>query len=155
MLLDLFWAEPSTGIRILQQAANIVHCTLLFSTNDNISNHPNHPPIKITLPSLESLVLRNPHTRTTGETVRGFLAALVAPALLRLEIPEAFLEQNPVDSLASFISTSNCKCVREINITERTLRMSRGAYETTYRVIFPSIQFSFEYDNDSSDEESD
>ncbi|KAF8178185.1 hypothetical protein K438DRAFT_1281351 [Mycena galopus ATCC 62051] len=77
------------------------------------------------------------------EGTRGFLAILVVPALYRLEVQEKILGRNPIDSLASFITTSGCKLLQEIRITGSTKR--RTAVEYDFRAAFPSIPtISFE-----------
>ncbi|KAJ7812238.1 hypothetical protein B0H14DRAFT_2857315, partial [Mycena olivaceomarginata] len=121
---------------ILQHATRLVHCD------------PD-----IILPSLEVLLLSNPDD--VG-AITGLLATFVVPALLRLEIPESFLGSDigpdPLDSLTSFISTSDCK-IQEILITKRPSRLCFPESEDKYRAAFPSVpKFSFEY-NESDDED--
>jgi hypothetical protein len=91
----------------------------------------------IILPSLESLVLKDPGTLP----LTGYLHTFIVPALRRLEISERSLELRPIDplkSLALFTSKSGCK-LQELCITGQ-----RTVSKHSYRREFPSIQmFSF------------
>ncbi|KAF8178169.1 hypothetical protein K438DRAFT_1844693 [Mycena galopus ATCC 62051] len=118
----------STCLRILQQTTRLVHCFLRLSEMHDSRSAG----INITLPSLKSLALAS---YARGPGAAGFLAAIVVPALHRLEFQERFFTPNPVDSLASFIATSDCKLLQEIHITG----MSRIVSDDDYRAAFPSI----------------
>jgi hypothetical protein len=135
---------------ILQHATRLVHCDLSFWVSGYAHTHTGP---SIILPSLEVLLLSNPDD--VG-AITGLLATFVVPALLRLEIPESFLGSDigpdPLDSLTSFISTSDCK-IQEILITKRPSRLRFPESEYKCRAAFPSVlKFSFEY-NESDDED--
>jgi hypothetical protein len=80
--------------------------------------------------------------------VIGFLETLIVPALRSLEIPEQFLEPNPIELLAAFISKSGCK-LEEVEITG-----PRAVPESSYLKAFPSIP-RFLFTNEESSDESD
>ncbi|KAJ7860603.1 hypothetical protein B0H14DRAFT_3863718 [Mycena olivaceomarginata] len=139
---------------ILQHTTRLVHCDLSFWVSGYTHLHTGP---SITLPSLEVLLLSNP---VGVGAMKGLLATFVVPALLRLEIPESFLGSDigsdPLDSLTSFISTSDCK-IQEILITKRPSRLRFPESEDEYRAAFPSVpKFSFEYnESDDDDDERD
>jgi hypothetical protein len=135
---------------ILQHTTRLVHCDLSFWVSGYTHLHTGP---SIILPLLEVLLLSNP---VGVGAMKGLLATFVVPALLRLEIPESFLGSDigsdPLDSLTSFISTSDCK-IQEILITKRPSRLRFPESEDKYRAAFPSVpKFSFEY-NESDDED--
>jgi hypothetical protein len=150
--LTLYSIEPSKWASILQHTTRLVDCNQSFWVMSD--THPHTGP-NIVLPSLEVLLLRSD---PESGAVTGLLATLVVPALLRLEIPESFLASdigsNHLDSLTSFISTSDCK-IQEIHITKRPSRLR--FLESEYRAAFPSVpKFSFDYDeSDDNDDERD
>ncbi|KAJ7659340.1 hypothetical protein DFH06DRAFT_1297433 [Mycena polygramma] len=111
---------------ILRQTTNLLHCELdLYSESALPADEP-----VLSFPFLELLVL----TAIDDYSVADCLPLFVAPALRRLELAECFLGSNPLDSLASFISTSGCN-LKELCITgERTVR------EDAYTAAFPSIE---------------
>jgi hypothetical protein len=85
-----------------------------------------------------------------GGLITNLLGTFILPALRSLEIPEEFLESNPVASLSGFVSKSGCK-LEEVHITGRC-----SLPQDSYRQAFPSIRkFSFDGENDSSDSFSD
>ncbi|KAJ6472295.1 hypothetical protein C8R47DRAFT_725741 [Mycena vitilis] len=128
------------GLQILRQTTNLLHCELDLLSD---SAPPADEPV-LSFPFLESLVL----TAIDDCSVADCLPPFVAPALRRLELAECFLGANPIDSLnpldslASIISTSGCN-LKELCITgERTVR------EDAYTAAFPSIKevsFSGQY----------
>ncbi|KAJ7841551.1 hypothetical protein B0H13DRAFT_2676767 [Mycena leptocephala] len=136
--LNLLCVYPHDCVPILQQTSSLVRCKLeLF---DPYSNRPGPD---ITLPCLESLTLDQGR-----ESVIGFLETLIVPALRSLEIPEQFLEPNPIELLAAFISKSGCK-LEEVEITG-----PRAVPESSYLKAFPSIP-RFLFTNEESSDESD
>ncbi|KAJ7875458.1 hypothetical protein B0H13DRAFT_2550128 [Mycena leptocephala] len=107
--LALFYVYPNDCVPILQQTSNLVRCELrffFFDPNDNLPASSD-----ITLPCLESLILRNAGL----DSATDFLETLIVPALRSLEIPEQLLA-DPIDSLTVFISKSSCK-LEELLIT--------------------------------------
>ncbi|KAJ7894008.1 hypothetical protein B0H13DRAFT_1719420 [Mycena leptocephala] len=128
--------------RILQQTVNLVHSELGLWVNPDEEFQPGPD---ISLPRLESLVF-DPN----GDTVPGFLDALIVPALRSLNLPEPVLGSTPIDSLNSFITQSGCN-LREVCITSL-----HWVHEDSYRHAFPTIpEFSFNgaYVGETSDEE--
>ncbi|KAF8178159.1 hypothetical protein K438DRAFT_1844683 [Mycena galopus ATCC 62051] len=117
--LTLCWVEPTVCLPILQQTTRLIHCVLYLPHHDFQSAG-----ISITLPCLESLVLRNGYGVKDS---KGFLATLVVPALLRLDFQQRIFGSNPIDSLTSFISTSDCKLLQEVHMTQYT-------YKSTSRI---------------------
>ncbi|KAJ7679706.1 hypothetical protein B0H14DRAFT_3908358 [Mycena olivaceomarginata] len=157
-LLDKFTLQDAPKLRtavfnqtaVLRHTTRLVHCDLSFWVSGYTYLHTGP---SIILPSLEVLLLSNP---VVGGAMKRLLATFVVPALLRLEIPESFLASDlgsdPLDSLTSFISTSDCK-IQEILITKRPSRLRFPESEDKYRAAFPSVpKFSFEY-NESDDED--
>jgi hypothetical protein len=132
--LTLARLEPDICVPILHQTSNLVHCELsLYDWDYDDSN----PPPDVALPCLESLILKD-----REGSLPGYLDTFVVPALRSLRIPEPWLEPDPIVSLASFISKSDCK-LQELHLTE----ISESG--TTYRKAFPSIQkFSFDIRSD-------
>jgi hypothetical protein len=122
--LTLNWVFPDEFVPILQQTLNLVHCELKVC---GVVRPHSGPAIRLLC--LESLTLDNFNS--------GCLETFIVPALLNLEISESFLNANPIDSLALFISKSGCK-LQNVHIMRGTL-VTKGSY----RQAFPSIQFSF------------
>ncbi|KAF8178172.1 hypothetical protein K438DRAFT_1938871 [Mycena galopus ATCC 62051] len=138
--LTLTWVESRKCVAILQQTARLVHCVLQLSDIAGFRSAG----INIALPCLKSLNLRSHFYDDEG--TRGFLTTLVVPALHRLEVRAGVWGQNPIDSLASFITTSGCKLLQEIRITRSTTRRPILEDEFKFRAAFPSIPtISFEY----------
>ncbi|KAJ7659327.1 hypothetical protein DFH06DRAFT_1406502, partial [Mycena polygramma] len=109
---------------ILQQTVNLVHCELMVNA-DGTSQPDIH------LPRLESLVLGS-HSRF-DDPARGYLSSFIVPTLIRLQIPEVFIEPNPIRGLSAFIAKSHCK-LEELRMTgERSLSAA------FYRKHLPSI----------------
>ncbi|KAF8178183.1 hypothetical protein K438DRAFT_1844704 [Mycena galopus ATCC 62051] len=134
--LTLPWAQLTslTLRRVELGTERLVHCVLH-------AEDFRYTGIDIALPCLKSLDLRSHSYDDKG--TRGFLATLVVPALHRLEVRAGILGRNPIDSLASFITTSGCKLLQEIRITWSPKR--RTAVEDHFRAAFPSIPtISFE-----------
>ncbi|KAJ7921379.1 hypothetical protein B0H13DRAFT_1866757 [Mycena leptocephala] len=71
----------------------------------------------------------------------GFIETFIVPALRSLEIPEQYLDADPIESLKRFISKSGCK-LEELRITGQRTRPQQS-----YREAFPWIRnFSFSYE---------
>ncbi|KAF7342147.1 ATP dependent helicase [Mycena venus] len=145
--LTLRVVEPRLCFPILEKTASLVHCVLKLWPDDEPFDHLG----SISLPCLKSMVLRN---LSDDREVTDFkLTTFILPALLRLEIPEKFLGSNPINFLASFISTSGCK-LQKMRITGRTTGSSSS--EDSYLAAYPLIpSVSFEYEGEPSDDESD
>jgi hypothetical protein len=127
--LTLRYAYRRECTPVLQKTTNLVHCKLYLSATVHDEPEPD-----IVLPSLESLTFYH-----NGDTpVTGYLTTFIVPALCSLEVPEQFLEPNPIRSLKSFISKSGCS-LQEVHITGR-----RTVSEDSFRLSFPMIlKFSF------------
>ncbi|KAJ7830955.1 hypothetical protein B0H13DRAFT_2679443 [Mycena leptocephala] len=123
--LTLHYVYPKDCARVLQQTVNLVHGELGLWVNLEEDFQPGPD---ISLPRLESFVI-NPD----GDTVPGFLDALIVPALRTLHIREKFLGSSPVSFLTSFISRSGCD-LQEVRIMGRRL-----VHQDSYREAFPSI----------------
>ncbi|KAF7369328.1 F-box domain-containing protein [Mycena venus] len=141
--LTLKLVLPGECVPILQQSPNLVHCTLHLWTRSQVINHLGP---EITLPRLDSLVLKMSH----GAVVTGFLPTLIVPALRSLNCSEQVLESNLVDSLKSFISKSGCQ-MGHVRVTG----ISRVSSElNSFRDAFPSIRnFVFAGPDDTTDDE--
>jgi len=127
--LTLIRVQPNKCVSLLQQTTNLVHCQLSLDTSGGDSDLPD-----VRLPRLESLVLNVIGPRP----VTDFLECFIVPALRSLEIPELFLGSNPIDTLGSFTSKSDCK-LQEAHITG-----PRTVPGSSYSRAFPSIhKFSF------------
>ncbi|KAK7048898.1 F-box domain-containing protein [Favolaschia claudopus] len=130
--IDLPWAQLTSLMlylqrtpgfrRILRQTRHLVHCTLYcpFSDTDGLGS-------EIHLPHLEFLTF-------TGGAIKDFLGSLLAPNLQALHVPEPSLGSQPIDTLKSFISKSNCK-LKEMQIVSEAAISSEDAY----RAAFPSV----------------
>ncbi|KAJ7653703.1 hypothetical protein DFH06DRAFT_524785 [Mycena polygramma] len=126
--LTLLQAAPCDCVSILQKTSNLVHCVLdlwvLYEID--VAN--------ITLPLLESL-----RFDPTSDAQPGLLNSLVTPSLRILKLNQEFLAPSPIDSLASFISTSGCK-LQEVMIYTH-LEREEALPEESYRYAFPSMSF--------------
>ncbi|KAJ7187762.1 hypothetical protein C8R46DRAFT_1183515 [Mycena filopes] len=127
--LTLRYVFPSGCSPVLEQTPNLIFCHLNLIFDD----HPGPNPI--TLRHLTSLKLE------ALDPIPHFLHALTVPSLRGLDLPEHFLGPNPLQTLASFMSKSNCSLqeliMRENHMFPRNLRRS------TYREAFPLINVSF------------
>jgi hypothetical protein len=134
--LALLNVYPRECILVLQKTLNLVHCELeVYFDSVNV-----HPGPDIPLPYLESLVISE-----LDSPVTDFLTTFIVPALRHLEIPEDFIEPDPIQSLTGLISKSGCK-LEEVHITGQRLLP-----QDSYRQAFPSIRhFSFDNEDDSS-----
>ncbi|KAJ7818137.1 hypothetical protein B0H13DRAFT_2682936 [Mycena leptocephala] len=121
--LTLLSVAPWECVPILQKTSNLVHCELKVYFDSDGQPGPDIP--------------------------FHFLETFIVPALRSLKIPEEFLEPNPIESLARFISISGCK-LEEVHITGW-----RSLPQDSYREKFPSIlMFSFQDEEESSDSDS-
>jgi hypothetical protein len=137
--LTLLSVAPWECVPILQKTSNLVHCELKVYFDSDGQPGPDIP-----LPCLESLTLVD-----ANGSVTDFLETFIVPALRSLKIPEEFLEPNPIESLARFISKSGCK-LEEVHITGW-----RSLPQDSYRKEFPSIlMFSLQGEGVSSDSDS-
>ncbi|KAF7334527.1 F-box domain-containing protein [Mycena venus] len=106
--LTLYNVYPSECSPILQQTPNLVQCKLHVW----LERHNPHPEPNIRLPNLESLVLRN----FRSSPVLGYLQTFLVPALRSLSVPERLVRPNPIESLTSFITKSECR-LQQVRIT--------------------------------------
>ncbi|KAJ7320812.1 hypothetical protein DFH08DRAFT_1086111 [Mycena albidolilacea] len=114
---------------ILQKTPDLVH----YELHLHLFDEPSHSQgVEVTLPSLESLVLRDPDPDEYPPPFT-YLQHFIVPTLRSLQIPERFLEPDPIDALASFISKSGCKLQR-VDVTNR-----QSVPESSYRTAFPGI----------------
>ncbi|KAK7031831.1 F-box domain-containing protein [Favolaschia claudopus] len=135
-VIDLPWAQLTSLTlrirktpdfrRILRQTRRLVHCTLYCY---DVVRDPDDLGPEISLPRLESL---NISLDDDGE-MDDVLESLMVPNLEILRISEDTLRPQPIETLKSFISKSNCK-LKEIRITGAAI-----SSEEAYRVAFPSI----------------
>ncbi|KAJ7122632.1 hypothetical protein C8R43DRAFT_1032164 [Mycena crocata] len=137
--LTLTSVEPFECTPILQRTRNLVHCALtLYPSDDN----PPQPEIELHI--LESLIF------VEDAIFTDYAETFIVPALRILEIPDGFLGEDPLRSLASLISKSGCQ-IQELRITG-----TRLITKTSYREAFPSIpKLTFDLDSESEDEVSD
>ncbi|KAJ6456467.1 hypothetical protein C8R45DRAFT_1186695 [Mycena sanguinolenta] len=111
---------------ILRQMQNLVQCHL----------HPDEllhlPTPDLTLLYLPLLTLETPlpHVDT-------FLAALIVPALRRLDLQEAFLGAEPVQALKMFMAKSGCRLQQVYIIGNTKTPIER------YQLAFPFISVSY------------
>jgi len=138
-------------VPILRQATNLVRCELDLWDGDEGDHLPD-----IALPYLESLCCDGFYYTDSTDC----LAPFIVPALRSLQIPERFIQPDPINFLTAFITKSACK-LQEVRIVG-----SRLVRKGSYRRAFPSIRtffFGGEYvyvgeegvgDSDSSDLES-
>ncbi|KAJ7623935.1 hypothetical protein DFH06DRAFT_1481774 [Mycena polygramma] len=140
--LTLLRVFPSGCVPILVQTLNLVHCRLSVCFEDrNAESRPD-----ITLPSLESLALRN---YTSAFPMTDFLPSFIVPALRSLDIPEDCLQRNPIDSLTAFVSRSECR-LEKLHVIGVT-----SVPESSYGQAFPSLRkLSFGEDIETDDEDS-
>ncbi|KAK6977948.1 F-box domain-containing protein [Favolaschia claudopus] len=127
--LTLRRTHPDACLSILRAASQLVECRLRLWSQ--------HTPLGggvVVLPRLESLVFER-----KGEICRDFFQSLVTPALLRLEIPEAFLRPHSVETLKAFISKSGCT-LQSLQITELASLLSYCSYTVAFSSI-PQVSF--------------
>ncbi|KAJ6562312.1 hypothetical protein B0H19DRAFT_95704 [Mycena capillaripes] len=126
--LTLKGIYPRECIPVLQQTSELLYCRVnLYCPEDDQLPLPD-----IRLVHLETLVL----SQSGSTAITGYLETLIAPALCSLQIPEVFLDPNPIDSLTAFISKSGCD-LKSVDITG-TISIPEDS--ESYRRAFPSIQ---------------
>ncbi|KAJ6456504.1 hypothetical protein C8R45DRAFT_1034708 [Mycena sanguinolenta] len=115
---------------ILRQTTNLVRCDLLLGRYSLRHEVLDFPTPDLMLPFLHSLTLK---TTLRHMYVDDFLAALVVPALHRLDLEEIFLGDNPIAALEMFITKSGCQ-IQEVRISGKN-----PEHGGLYRQAFPSI----------------
>ncbi|KAJ6472682.1 hypothetical protein C8R47DRAFT_1221698 [Mycena vitilis] len=121
---------------ILRQTPNLHRCDLEVLSDD----HDIDPVPDITLPRLESFVMRPAYSAVTGIRIPDMF---IVPALRSLKITGSLLGLNPVAALKSFISMASCK-LGTVHITGRQSGTRNLLRE------FSTVEFSF--DDADSDE---
>ncbi|KAJ6454599.1 hypothetical protein C8R45DRAFT_599524 [Mycena sanguinolenta] len=133
-LTSLTMIYPRESSAILKQAVNLVYCHLF------VCDHDEDLVADIQLPVLESLVLA-PFMDTEDAPATDFLPALITPALRTLQVPESFLQPDPIDVLRSFILKSGCD-LQKLCITGDTRSVSEAEYRGAMRSFqIPQISF--------------
>ncbi|KAJ7510965.1 hypothetical protein B0H11DRAFT_1956774 [Mycena galericulata] len=107
---------------ILERCVNLIHCNMTASGYDSV------PRIKCA--SMKSFILGK--SSKSVERVP-YLYAFDLPALCTLHVAEEFLGEDPVSTLALFISRSGCK-LRKVHISGDV-----SISEAVYRQSFPTI----------------
>ncbi|KAJ6512559.1 hypothetical protein C8R45DRAFT_960730 [Mycena sanguinolenta] len=144
--LTLIDVQVNQCVRILTETLNLVQCTLF------LNRHPPDGPIDVdlALPCLESLTLK---TRLTAQTtVENFFQSFVVPCLHRLELEEAFLGEDPILPLESFVSKSGCR-LQEVCVRGDMLFTEREAYCQAFPSI-PTFSFPDASEGATDDDES-
>ncbi|KAJ7653700.1 hypothetical protein DFH06DRAFT_1299249 [Mycena polygramma] len=133
--LTLDHVDRDQCVRVLQQTSCLVHCKLVLQTLwTSGSGGPDITLPNITLPCLQSLVLYA--VKEVYGPTAAFFGTFITPALLSLDIAEAFLGRIPMNTLASFIERSGCQ-LEEVSIY--FLIRTRARLEMDFRAAFPSI----------------
>ncbi|KAJ7156546.1 hypothetical protein C8R43DRAFT_414649 [Mycena crocata] len=136
--LTLTAVYPEECTPILLQTGRLVDCKLALVGS---SHHGTEPDVD--LPCLESLsLIWEDNTATIG-----YLCTFKVPALRTLEVPELFLDSDPIFTLTAFTSNSGCK-LQEVYITG-----PRSTPSALYREALPSVSnFSFEFESGEDDD---
>ncbi|KAJ7623912.1 hypothetical protein DFH06DRAFT_1446584 [Mycena polygramma] len=147
--LTLLRVYPAECVPVLVQTHNLLHCRLVVCFDGTGRDAKPRP--DITLPSLESLALRN---YNIVMPVTDLLPSFIVPALRILEIPESYLGPNPVGSLTAFVSESGCR-LEELRLTG-TVSVPVSVPVRSYREALPSLRLiSFDdvgaYDGENSE----
>ncbi|KAJ7258927.1 hypothetical protein C8J57DRAFT_524224 [Mycena rebaudengoi] len=123
--IDVVRIKPAAAADILRQATAVVKfaCTLWMDTAVPGAVPP--------LIHLESLILRDDHCPPRTEKL--LLDALTAPVLRHLTISEYELGEEPLSTIATFLSRSCCS-LQSLHADKASLS------KTAYCVAFPSIQ---------------
>ncbi|KAJ7079212.1 hypothetical protein C8R43DRAFT_965894 [Mycena crocata] len=87
---------PEEATPILNESPNLRYCNLSLICDDEPKEEPD-----VTLRCLESLVLD-----WEDDSPRHYLASFVVPSLRSLEIPDYFLQPDPIRTLTAFIGKS-------------------------------------------------
>jgi hypothetical protein len=126
--LTLTCVYPEECGPILQQTSNLLYCNLrLYPVYGQSHEIPD-----ITLPHLEALTLKDTESDATG--LVGCLNTFIVPALRRLQIPEEFLGESPIDALASFMSKSGCR-LETVCITGETISITKDSFLEAFPAI--------------------
>ncbi|KAF7353340.1 F-box domain-containing protein [Mycena sanguinolenta] len=120
LVLDQVYLDEC--VPILQQTSNLIYCEL------RLHDPPGNTAV-VTVPCLESLVLKSLETSYTAE----YLESFITPALRRLIISEALLGHEPMRSLTNFISKSGAK-LEEVHIAGR-----KSVPKNSYREALQSV----------------
>ncbi|KAJ7604215.1 hypothetical protein FB45DRAFT_1070678 [Roridomyces roridus] len=153
-LTSLTLTNPSsaTYFSTLQGAVNLVHLKTI-----DCYQEPHAQLTDVTLPRLETFIMVDTEF---GYFEQG-LGVFILPSLRTLQVPAAFLGNNPLDTFASFVAKSGCTQLQKVLITGEYGEISKPMF----RSRFPGIIFAFNsrYDwhkrrdrdeEDSSDSES-
>jgi hypothetical protein len=123
--------SPIENTVILQLTVNLIHCHLML-WSDEI------PSSDVRLPSLESLVLAQMWGIDDWDAVTHYLETMITPSLRTLEVPEAFLQPSPIDTLRLFISKSGCR-LQGLCITGQV--RSEAVYHDAFSSSIPELSF--------------
>ncbi|KAJ6474399.1 hypothetical protein C8R47DRAFT_708622 [Mycena vitilis] len=122
---------PSECTPVLQRTPNLIYCNLgLAYDAGDARRQPD-----ITLPHLESFVLEG------SVSVDRYLETFITPALTSLTIWDSFLRVDAIADFKSFITKSACSL-------QKVFIMKADLPKATYRNAFPSIQFTFDDDDE-------
>jgi hypothetical protein len=151
--LELHKVDGTRCVAILQQTTMLVHCVLELFTLGLVVSYP----VLITLPCLESLVVKaRPGLNLGAEPESGgFLRSFIVPALRSLELDEKFLGlgSDPIASLESFISQSGCRLQR-VRIRGRRMKRTLRKSRVHAFLHIPDFSFTRSRARVSSDDES-
>ncbi|KAJ7650849.1 hypothetical protein FB45DRAFT_888957 [Roridomyces roridus] len=121
-------SNPGTFLHIpLRETVNLQHLELFIT-----GEHEGEGIGDIRLPQLETLLI-SPCWALGSRAVTQFLDAFTLPRLRTLQIPDAFLGEEPVHALSSFISRSACKLQTAVIIVYGLV------FEDAYREALPTI----------------
>ncbi|KAJ7639453.1 hypothetical protein FB45DRAFT_905642 [Roridomyces roridus] len=147
--LTLANMNPSAYRSALQSAVNLIHLKTIDCNHDDEDRLPD-----ITLPRLETLIMID----SEGYIIQT-LGAFIVPSLHTLQLPGSFLDNDPIDAFASFVSKSGCR-LRKVLVTGGLWGDSKSAFRLRFPEI-PQIAFNSQYewfarqDGDEDDHSSD
>ncbi|KAJ6532698.1 hypothetical protein DFH09DRAFT_1181997 [Mycena vulgaris] len=122
---------PDQCIPILNQAVNLVYCKLLIYSGMQLQDDLDPPSSRdLTLCCLETLVLIDMFPGLGFQS--RFINPLTLPALRKLHVTEQLLQSDPVHTLVSLVSRSQCD-LQELWIEKPTIA------RYLYRNAFPSV----------------